>query len=51
MMYFEVLKRFEQGKTIPLLDPIKDMDIDSKTLKKLMASKDTILKELSQDEI
>jgi ATP-dependent RNA helicase DOB1 len=27
------------------------MDIDSKTLKKLMASKDTILKELSQDEI
>jgi hypothetical protein len=46
MMYFEVLKRFEQGKTVPLLDPIKDMDIDSKTLKKLIESKTTIQKEL-----
>lgn len=51
MMYFEVLKRFEQGKNIPLLDPIKDMDIDSKTLKKLMASRETIVKELSHGEI
>jgi ATP-dependent RNA helicase DOB1 len=51
MMYFEVLKRFEQGKTVPLLDPIKDMDIESKTLVKLMASKDTILKELSLGDI
>ncbi len=51
MMYFEVLKRFEQGKTVPLLDPIKDMDIDSKTLKKLIESKTTIQKELQQSEI
>ena len=50
-MYFEVLKRFEQGKNIPLLDPVKDMDIDSKTLKKLMASRETIVKELSHGEI
>jgi hypothetical protein len=42
MMYFEVLKRFDQGKSVPLLDPIKDMEIDSKTLAKLIDSKTTI---------
>ena len=42
MLYFEVLKRFDQGKSIPLLDPIKDMDIDSKTLVKLINSKTAI---------
>jgi hypothetical protein len=31
-MYFELLKRFEGGKTIPLLDPINDMEIESKAL-------------------
>lgn len=51
MMYFEVLKRFEQGKTIPQLDPVKEMDIESKTLSKLLTSKATIEKELEQSEI
>ena len=50
-MYFELLKRFEQGKTIPFLDPVKDMDIDSKTLSKLVATRKTITDELSQREI
>jgi ATP-dependent RNA helicase DOB1 len=36
---------------VPLLDPIKDMDIESKTLVKLMASKETINKELSLGDI
>lgn len=31
-MYFEILKRFENGNSIPLMDPIADMEIKSKTL-------------------
>jgi len=50
-MYFELLKRFDQGKSIPFLDPVKDMDIDSKTLIKLVATRKTITEELSQGEI
>lgn len=50
-MYFEVLKRFDQGRTIPVLDPVKEMDIESKTLSKLLASRATIEDELSQGEI
>jgi hypothetical protein len=45
-MYFECLKRFDQGKSIPLLDPVKDMEIESRTLTKLVASQKTILDEL-----
>lgn len=51
MMYFEVMKRFDQGKSVPLLDPIKDMDIDSKTLVKLIDSKTTIQAQLGQTEL
>jgi hypothetical protein len=50
-MYFELLKRFDQGKSIPILDPVKEMDIDSKTLSKLLATRKTITDELSQGEI
>jgi len=39
MMYFEVMKRLENGKKVPLLDPVDDMEIESKTLKKLLESK------------
>jgi hypothetical protein len=28
MMYFELLKRFESGNTLKLLDPIEDMEIE-----------------------
>ena len=45
-MYFEVLKRFDGGRTIPLLDPVKDMQIESKTLNKLLDSRKTITREL-----
>ena len=45
-MYFELLKRFDQGKSVPLLDPVKDMEIESRTLTKLMTSRQTILDEL-----
>lgn len=47
MMYFEVMKRLKWGAEVPLLDPIQDMDIDSKTLKKLTESKKIIETELS----
>lgn len=50
MMYFEVLKKFN-NKNIPILDPVKDMEIESKTLNKLLASKATIETELLQSEI
>jgi ATP-dependent RNA helicase DOB1 len=42
MMYFELLKRFDGGKTIPLLDPIADMEIESKGLTKLMGARKKI---------
>jgi len=45
-MYFEVLKRFDGGRTIPLLDPVKDMQIESKTLNKLLDSRKAITREL-----
>jgi hypothetical protein len=35
MMYFELLRRFDQGQ-LPLLHPIKNMEIDDARLKKLM---------------
>ena len=50
MMYFEVLKKFN-NKNIPILDPVKDMEIESKTLNKLLESKATIDSELLQSEI
>lgn len=51
MMYFEVMKRLEYGKKVPLLDPVQDMDIESKTLKKLMESRQTIDEELQNTKI
>jgi hypothetical protein len=36
MMYFELLRRFENGKNLPLLHPVDDMDIENERLSKLM---------------
>lgn len=36
MMYFELLKRFPSG--LPLLHPVDDMEIKSKTLRKLLSA-------------
>lgn len=33
-MYFEFLKRFNLGETLPMLDPIEDMDIEGEELQK-----------------
>lgn len=36
-MYFEILKRFApNGDSLPLLDPIVDMEIEDKNLEKLV---------------
>ena len=35
MMYFELLKRFAGG-SLPLLHPVDDMEISSRTLRKLL---------------
>jgi len=38
-MYFELLRRFDGGKNLPLLDPIDDMEIESERLTKLVDAK------------
>lgn len=50
-MYFEILKRFENGNSIPLMDPIKDMDIKSKTLSHLVKAKNQISADLQESSI
>ena len=45
-MYFEVMKRFKGGETLPILDPKDDMEIESKELDKLLASKEKVHLEL-----
>lgn len=46
-MYFEVLKRFDGGKSVPLLDPISEMEIDCKSLSKLIESRKQIVDQMS----
>ena len=46
MMYFEVMKRFKGGDNLPILDPKEDMEIESKELDKLLASKEKVNLEL-----
>jgi len=56
-MYMELLKRFEQGKTLKTLHPINDMeieydaDVDKMDINKLIEAQDKIKEELLQDEL
>lgn len=36
MYYFELLKRFEGGESVPTLHPLNDMEIDDKDLTELI---------------
>lgn len=49
MMYFELLKRFKG--TLPLLHPISDMEIESKTLKKLLDAQGVVTSRLNESAI
>jgi hypothetical protein len=49
LTYFEVMKRLEGG--VPLLDPLDDMQIESKTLDKLLQTKASLKKELDASDI
>jgi len=49
MMYFELLKRFKG--TLPLLHPISDMEIESKTLKKLLDAQEVVTSRLNESAI
>ena len=49
MMYFELLRRFQGG--LPLLHPVDDMEIKSKTLKKLLAAQDVVTSRLADSSI
>ena len=49
MMFFELMKRFNNGDSLPLLDPIDDMEIEDENLEKLVEAKgklDTQLKQI-----
>ena len=48
MMYGELLKRFDNGDKLPLLDPIEDMEIESQDIKELIKAKDKINVELDK---
>jgi hypothetical protein len=47
MMYGEFMKRFDGGKTLPLLDPIEDMEIEDECLNRFLESKKKLDTELS----
>lgn len=45
------MKRFNFGSTLPLLDPIEDMEIEDKDLEVLTNEKQRILSELNCSDI
>ena len=49
MMYFELLKRFKGS--LPLLHPVSDMEIESKTLKKLLEAQEVVTARLNESTI
>jgi hypothetical protein len=46
LMYFELMKRFENGDKLPLLDPKEDMEIDEQILDDYLEAKKKIEKEV-----
>lgn len=48
MMYTELMKRFDQGNKLPLLDPIEDMEIEDKELKEYLKVKGKLTAELEK---
>lgn len=50
MMYHEVLKRFEKGEKLPLLDPKEDMEIESDDLDKLLKARRKVDREIQKIE-
>ena len=48
-MYFELIKRFPSG--MPLLHPVDDMEIKSKTLKKLLEAQEVVTERLNETAI
>lgn len=51
IMYFEILKRFGGGLNVPVMHPVADMEIKSKTLEELLKAKKAILTQLEATEI
>ena len=49
MMYFELMKRFQSN--LPLLHPAVDMEIKSKTLKKLLDAQEIVTERLGESQI
>lgn len=45
-MYFEIMRRFEQGNKLPLLDPIDDMEIDETNLNSFVEAKGKVEKQI-----
>ena len=38
-MFMQIMERFNYGETLPLLDPVDDMEIETPELKKLLKAK------------
>jgi len=45
-MYFELMKRFNYGETLPQLHPTEDMEIEDETLSELLKVKGKIIDKL-----
>jgi len=50
-MYFELLRRFEGGATLPLLHPIDDMEIESERLTKLVKAQKDLDDQLGESKL
>ena len=48
-MYFELMKRFRSD--LPLLHPVKDMEIESRTLTKLLSAQEIVSEKLNESAI
>ncbi len=48
MLYGEIMKRFQNGDALPVLDPIEDMEIEDTQMAELVQAKAKITKELDK---
>ena len=49
-MFLEIMKRFEFGNTLPLLDPIEEMEIEDSDLTALLGEKEKVDSSLSSSQ-
>lgn len=50
MMFFELMKRFNNGDSLPILHPVEDMEIEDENLEQLLEAKGKVEDDLKQIE-